>query len=161
VAATITLADRAGDAITSNGGPYTAEMLSGTLEFTCCVGQIVNYNLNNIISGTGPTGTLADPSGFFVLNVGSMAIGSTITTRAYFKTSQGSFTFDTAMDAQSNSVSVTRVDAHTWTVDTSAGDIAFLPHTETIPDPNHPHKTITVTTKSYYHLPFSLTGITQ
>jgi hypothetical protein len=161
VPATITLADRVGDAITSNGSAYAAEMLGDTLEFTCCTGQIVNYDLSNVISGTGPTGTLSDPSGFFVTNVGSMAIGSTQLARAYFKTSVGSFTFDASMDAQSNSVSVTRVDANTWVVDTSAGDIAFLPHTETVPDPHNPHKTITVTTKTYYHLPFRLTGVTQ
>src|SRR5947207_3133944 len=45
--ATITFADRAGDAITSNGSPYAAQLLSGSsLGFACCTGQIVNYNLD-------------------------------------------------------------------------------------------------------------------
>lgn len=162
VPAVITIADRPGDAITSNGSTYAAEILSGsTLEFACCAGQVVNYNFSGVISGTGPTGTLSDPSGFFVNNVGSMAIGSTMLAKAYFKTSIGQINFDSNLDAQSNSVSVTRVDARTWVVDTSAGDVGFLVQTTTMPDPNNPHKTITVTSKTFYHLPFRLTGATQ
>jgi hypothetical protein len=160
--ATITFADRSGDAITSNGSAYAAELLSGsTLEFACCTGQVVNYNFAALISGTGPTGTLSDASGFFVNNVGSMAIGTTMLTRAYFKTSIGQINFDASTDGQTNSVFVTRVDAHTWTIDTSAGDVGVLVQTTTIQDPNNPHKTITVTSKTYYHLPFKATGVTQ
>jgi hypothetical protein len=162
VPATITFADRSGDAITSNGSSYAAEILSGsTLEFACCAGQVVNYNFSAVISGPGPTGTLSDPSGFFVNNVGSMAIGSTMLAKAYFKTSIGQINFDSAADGQTNSVFVTRVDANTWTVDTSAGDIGVLVQNATMPDPNNPHKTITVTSKTYYHLTFKATGVLQ
>jgi hypothetical protein len=53
------------------------------------------------------------------------------------------------------------VDANTWTVDTSAGDIGVLVQNATMPDPNNPHKTITVTSKTYYHLTFKATGVLQ
>lgn len=158
--ATITFGNQAGDAITG-AGTYAAELLSGSLEFTCCVGQTVNYNFNGLISGPGPTGTQSLASDVRVLNVGSMAIGSTLLTRAIFKTSLGEINFDSSADVQTNSAFVTRVSANTWTVDTSAGDVGVLVQSQTVPDPNHPHKTIIVTSKTYYHLPFRLTGISQ
>lgn len=164
--ATMTFADAAGDAITSDGsgayptynGTTGCELLSGSL--TCILqgsSRSLNYNLNGLISGSGPTGTLSDHTNFAVNGVGSLAIGSSTTAQGLFHTANGQFNFHSAGDSNTDNVFVTRVDAHTWAVSTSAGDIANL--VQTVPDPNNPHKTITVV--SYYHLPFGFTAVTQ
>ena len=166
--ATMTFADAGGDAITSDGlGAYPAyngtsgcELLSNN-QLTCILqgsSRSINYNLNGVISGSGPTGTLNDQTNFSVNGVGSLPIGGTMLAQALFHTTIGQFNFDTGGDANTSSVFVTRVDAHTWTVNTSAGDVANLVHT--IPDPNNPHKTISVVW-GYYHLPFGFTAVTQ
>jgi hypothetical protein len=164
--ATATLADRTGDAVTSDGAgaypPYNGtvgcELLNDNLG---CImrgtSRNLNYDLSGRISGTGPTGTLVDASNFGVNGVGSMAIGSSVLATASFNTSVGQFNFNTPGDPQTSQVLVTRVDAHTWTVEASATDVCNLP--QSVPDPNNPHKTITV--KSYYHLPFRYTFVTQ
>lgn len=167
IPANMTFRDAAGDAITSDGGgaypsyngTVGCELLGGSL--TCILsgsGRSLNYNLNAIISGSGPTGALNDQSNFTVNNVGSLAVGSTTTAQALFHTAIGQFNFNPAGDATTSAVFVTRVSTNTWTVDTSAGDVANLVHTA--PDPHNPHKTISVVW-GYYHLPFSFTAVTQ
>ena len=166
--ATMTFGDQPGDAISSDGqGAYPSyhgttgcELLSGSA-LVCILqgsGRSLNYDLNGIISGTGPTGTLNDQSNFSVSDVGTLPIGSSMLARALFHTAIGQFNFNAAGDASTNYVFVTRVDAHTWTVDTTAGDVANLVHP--IPDPKNPRKTITVVW-GHYHLPFHFTAVTQ
>lgn len=159
--ATITFADQAGDAITSDGSSYpNGQLLSGGQMGLLLRGTTrrLNFNLNGIISGGGPTGTLTDDTNVSVNDVASIPIGSTQPRRAIFNTAVGQFNFDTAADSATNSAMVTHVDATTWSVETGAGDIAVLVRTG--PDPNNPHKTITVVA-GYYHLPFKFTGVTQ
>jgi hypothetical protein len=163
LSALVTFGDRSGDAIVSDGlGAYPAydgstgcELLSGNLG---CILQgtsrSLNYSLSGVISGSGPTGTLNDYSNFTVNGVGNLAISATMTAQALFHTAIGQFNFNTSGDANTSNVLVTRVDAHTWTVDTSAGDVANLVQ----PDPNRRNRTVTV---GYYHLPFKFTGVTQ
>ncbi len=158
--ATITFADGAGDAITSDGGNYpNGQLLSGGQLGLLLRGTTrrLNFNLSGIISGSGPTGALTDDTNLSVNDVASIPIGSTQPRRAIFSTSVGQFNFDTAVDSATNSAMVTHVDPTTWSVETSAGDIAVL--VQTVPDPNNPHKTTTVET--YYHLAFKFTGVTQ
>jgi len=166
-AATLTFADRPGDAITSDGTSYS-DGVGGVISQLLSGGQLgmqlrgtprrLNFNLDGIISGSGPTGTLSDDTNVVANDVTSIAIGSSQPRRAIFNTSVGQFNFDTAADSQTNSAVVTHVDATTWTVETSGGDVAVL--VQTVPDPHNPRKTITVTA-GYYHLPFKFTGVTQ
>ena len=162
--ASLTLADRVGDAITSDGGGTYSDGVGGVLCQLLSGGQLslnlenaarnLNFDLNGRISGSGPTGTLSDHTKVAVSDIAGMAVGSSKLTRGIFNTSVGQFNFDSAADSLTNSVSVTRISATTWTVETGAGDVAVLVR----PDPNKPNKSVKV---GYYHLPFKLTGVTQ
>ena len=157
VPAEVTFADRAGDAITSDGGGayVTAQLFTlSTQDLSLNLSgepRSINFDLNGLISGTGaPTGTLADQAKMNIVNIGSMGLGATKITRAIFNTVTGQFNFDQAADAQTFSVSVTRVDQQSWTVSTDGGDAAVLVRA------GKANKTIKV---GYYHLPFQLTVV--
>jgi len=157
VPAEVTFADGAGDAITSDGGgTYLGAQLftlsNQDLALNLSGGtRSLNFDLNGLISGDGaPTGTLADQAKMNIVNIGGMGIGATKMTRAIFNTVTGQVNFDQAADAQTVSVSVTRVDQQTWTVSTDGGDTAVLVRAA---------KANKTTKVGYYHLPFHLTVV--
>jgi hypothetical protein len=112
--------------------------------------RIMNYDLSQVISGMGPTGSFSSNGSVDVEALIQMHIGDRKLTGAAFATSIGQFHF-LANEGGTN-VTAVRLDAHTWTITTDdpyllgAGDIAVLVQTVK----NKTQKTGT------YHLPFQL-----
>lgn len=164
--ASITFADRTGqDRITSDGdGPYTdgadgvsCVLFSSTgdanLDTTASKNPLrtMDFDLSQRISGSGPTNTFLSSGTLDVQALSQMHVGDSKLTGAVFTTSIGQLHFRAADGG--TDVTVTRLDAHTWTVTTDdlyslgAGDVAVLIQITK----NKASKTGT------YHLPFEVT----
>jgi hypothetical protein len=154
----VTMSDRVGDAITSDGGGAYADGANGIVSnFLTRYGdmalilssstRMLQFDYTNQVSPTGPTGTTTDAANIGINGIWSLGIGSSMSTRAIFaKTSVGQFTFD---GPSGTPVLVTREDAQTWTVDSLPnGGLAALIQ------PGPKNKSITA---GVYDMPFALT----
>jgi hypothetical protein len=144
----VTVADRPGDAIQSDGGgPY----VDGVSGIDCTVYQgasddvtfyltasgkkgvrYLQFDYTDKISGSGPTGVLNDHSAQSSFQtIAAIGVGSTAWHTGGFTTSIGRFAFNPANWPGASLLSVTRMSANDWSVTADGGvnDVAVLSQT--------------------------------
>ncbi len=162
----VTLADRAGDAIRSDGGGSYVDGIDGidctvfegasgdvTFNFTATGKRAVrslHFDYTAKISGSGPTGVLNDHSvNSSVQTIDLMGIGATELHTGGFTTSVGRFAFNPSNWPGSTPLSVTRTSASEWivTADSGVNDVAVLSQSAKKGNVDVGH----------YHMPFQMT----